>query len=181
MVKSLAFIEGLRSSGVAGGGMARIRAQHDKGKLTARERLALLLDAGSFVETDPFVTHGCDDFGMGAERPPGDGVVAGHGLVHGRPVCVFAQDFTIFGGSLSAAHAGKIVKVMERALRVALAASAGAESWPHGSGARRFVAPWSGLQTQEARASRKAWTPSGATRTFSKRTSTRRALCLSSR
>ena len=86
--------------------------------LTARERIGVLLDEGSFVELDPFVTHVCRDFGMEQDRPPGDGVVTGYGTIDGRPVCVFAQDFTVFGGSLSSAHASKIVKVMERALRV---------------------------------------------------------------
>mmetsp|Transcript_10330 Transcript_10330/g.31835 ORF Transcript_10330/g.31835 Transcript_10330/m.31835 type:complete len:537 (+) Transcript_10330:130-1740(+) len=107
----------LRAQAEVGGGEKRIAAQHAKGKLTARERIAVLLDEGSFVELDPFVTHVCQDFGMEQDRPPGDGVVTGHGTVHGRPVCVFAQDFTVFGGSLSSAHASKIVKVMERALR----------------------------------------------------------------
>ncbi|KAH8044711.1 hypothetical protein JL720_16976 [Aureococcus anophagefferens] len=111
-------VAALRAQSLVGGGERRIEAQHKKGKLTARERLSVLLDEGSFVELDPFVSHTCVDFGMEHEKPPGDGVVTGHGLVDGRPVCVFAQDFTVFGGSLSSAHASKIVKVMERALRV---------------------------------------------------------------
>ncbi|KAH8060031.1 hypothetical protein JL722_4988 [Aureococcus anophagefferens] len=111
-------VAALRAQSLVGGGERRIEAQHKKGKLTARERLSVLLDEGSFVELDPFVSHTCVDFGMEHEKPPGDGVVTGHGLADGRPVCVFAQDFTVFGGSLSSAHASKIVKVMERALRV---------------------------------------------------------------
>ena len=101
-----------------GGGEARIVAQHGKGKLTARERLSLLLDEGSFREYDALKTHRCDDFGMGANRPPGDGVVTGHGKIGGRTVFVFSQDFTVFGGSLGEAHAEKICKVMDKALSV---------------------------------------------------------------
>jgi len=102
----------------AGGGPDRVAKQHEAGKLTARERIALLLDPGTFVELDRFKTHRCADFGMERQRVPGDGVVAGHGRVGGRPVCLFAQDFTVFGGSLSAAHAEKICKVMDLALEV---------------------------------------------------------------
>jgi propionyl-CoA carboxylase beta chain len=101
-----------------GGGEARIARQHEAGKLTARERLELLLDAGTFTEIDKFVTHRCSDFGMADQKIPGDGVVTGHGLVHGRPVFVFAQDFTVFGGSLSGAYASKICKVMDLAMKV---------------------------------------------------------------
>jgi propionyl-CoA carboxylase beta chain len=99
-----------------GGGEERIKAQHKKGKLTARERLALLLDEGSFEEYDKFVQHDCRDFGMENNRPLGDGVITGHGTVEGRPVFVFSQDFTVFGGSLSKANAQKIVKIMDLAL-----------------------------------------------------------------
>ena len=84
-----------------GGGKARIEKQHEGGKLTARERIDLLLDPGSFVEIDRFVTHRCTDFGMEQQKILGDGVVTGYGLVDGRKVFVFAQDFTVFGGSLS--------------------------------------------------------------------------------
>jgi propionyl-CoA carboxylase beta chain len=101
-----------------GGGEKRIAAQHAKGKLTARERLEVLLDAGSFEEYDMFVEHRCDDFGMSEQRVPGDGVVTGWGTINGRLVFVFSQDFTVFGGSLSAAHAGKICKVMDQAMKV---------------------------------------------------------------
>jgi len=98
------------------GGEKRIEAQHAKGKLSARERIAALLDDGSFDEFGRFVTHSCTNFGMEKNRPPGDGVVSGHGTVDGRPVFVYAQDFTTFGGSLGNAHAEKICKVMDKAM-----------------------------------------------------------------
>ncbi|MEP7051854.1 MAG: carboxyl transferase domain-containing protein [Pseudomonadota bacterium] len=101
-----------------GGGQARIDKQHAQGKLTARERLDLLLDPGSFVEIGRFVAHRATDFGMQEQRFPGDGVVTGQGTVDGRNVFVFAQDFTVLGGSLGAAHAQKITKIMDHALRV---------------------------------------------------------------
>ncbi len=100
-----------------GGGAARIAQQHKKGKLTARERLDLLLDEGSFVELDRFVAHRATDFGLADQVYPGDGVVTGYGRIDGRPVYVFSQDFTVFGGSLSEAHAEKICKVMDLAVR----------------------------------------------------------------
>jgi len=100
-----------------GGGAARVAQQHQKGKLTARERLDLLLDEGSFVELDRFVTHRATDFGLADQQYPGDGVVTGYGRIDGRPVCVFSQDFTVFGGSLSETHAQKICKIMDLALR----------------------------------------------------------------
>src|SRR5918996_1450967 len=100
-----------------GGGPERIAQQHKKGKLTARERLDLLLDEGSFVELDRFVTHRSTDFGLDQQVVPGDGVVTGWGRVEGRLVYVFSQDFTVFGGSLSEAHAEKICKVMDLAVR----------------------------------------------------------------
>ncbi len=100
-----------------GGGPDRVAQQHKKGKLTARERLDLLLDEGSFVELDRFVTHRSTDFGLDRQVYPGDGVVTGHGLIDGRPVYVFSQDFTVFGGSLSETHAQKICKVMDLAVR----------------------------------------------------------------
>jgi propionyl-CoA carboxylase beta chain len=101
----------------AGGGEARVRRQHKAGKKTARERLEGLLDPGSFLEIDKFVVHQSHDFGMEASRFPGDGVVTGSGTIHGRPVWVFAQDFTVFGGSLSEAYARKICKVMDLAMK----------------------------------------------------------------
>ena len=96
----------------------RIAAQHERGKLSARERLELLLDPGSFEEIDMFVEHRCTEFGMAEQRIPGDGVVTGSGTVNGRLVFVFSQDFTVFGGSLSEAHAEKICKIMDHAMRV---------------------------------------------------------------
>jgi propionyl-CoA carboxylase beta chain len=114
----LAKLEAKREGARLGGGRRRIEAQHARGKLTARERLELLLDPGSFEETDMFVEHRCGDFGMDAQHIPGDGVVTGQGTVDGRLVFVFAQDFTVFGGSLSEAHAEKICKIMDRAMKV---------------------------------------------------------------
>ncbi len=108
----------MREAALAGGGPERIEAQHKKGKLTARERLDLLLDEGSFVEIDRFVVHRSHDFGMERQRVPGDGVVTGHGLIDGRSVFVYSQDFTVFGGSLSETNAEKVCKVMDMALKV---------------------------------------------------------------
>ena len=113
----LARLKELRTEAEKGGGEGRIAAQHERGKLTARERLDLLLDEGSFVELDRFVTHRATGFGMEDKRFLGDGVVTGWGTITGRLVYVFSQDFTVFGGSLSGAHAEKIVKVMDLALR----------------------------------------------------------------
>ena len=102
----------------AGGGEARVAAQRKQGKMSARERIEFLLDEGTFEETDKMVTHRCNDFGMDEQKFFGDGFVTGYGRIEGRLVFVFAQDFTVFGGSLGAAHAEKIVKVMDHALRV---------------------------------------------------------------
>ncbi len=110
-------LEAKREQARLGGGQARIDKQHAKGKLTARERIELLLDEGTFEEYDTFVAHRCTDFGMEADRPMGDGVVTGWGTINGRMVYVFSQDFTVFGGSLSETHAEKICKVMDMALR----------------------------------------------------------------
>jgi len=101
-----------------GGGAARREKQHKEGKLSARERIELLLDEGTFEEVDKFVTHQCHDFGMEEQKPLGDGFVTGFGRIDGRLVYVFAQDFTVFGGSLSEANAGKICKIMDTAMRV---------------------------------------------------------------
>jgi propionyl-CoA carboxylase beta chain len=101
-----------------GGGQDKIERQHEQGKLTARERIEQFLDEGSFEEVDALVEHRCADFGMGEKRIAGDGVVAGHGRVDGRPVFVFAQDFTVFGGSLSETNAAKICKIMDLAMKV---------------------------------------------------------------
>ncbi|MFQ6022993.1 MAG: acyl-CoA carboxylase subunit beta [Acidiferrobacterales bacterium] len=111
-------LEEKRAAARLGGGQHRIDTQHAKGKLTARERIELLLDPDSFEEWDMFVEHRCSDFGMAEQRVPGDGVVTGYGTVNGRLVFVFSQDFTVFGGSLSEAHAEKMVKIMDRALEV---------------------------------------------------------------
>src|SRR6195256_3996557 len=101
-----------------GGGEERLRRQHEAGKLTARERIDLLFDPGTFEELDKLVAHRCVDFGMADQIVPGDGVVAGHGLVDGRQVFAFAQDFTVFGGSLSETNAAKIVKIMDLAMKL---------------------------------------------------------------
>ncbi|MEH6836731.1 acyl-CoA carboxylase subunit beta [Falsihalocynthiibacter arcticus] len=106
-----------RDQAQLGGGQRRIDAQHGKGKLTARERVELLLDEGSFEEFDMFVAHRCTDFGMEKQRPAGDGVITGWGTINGRMVYVFSQDFTVFGGSLSETHAQKICKIMDMAMQ----------------------------------------------------------------
>jgi len=111
-------LEEARERARQGGGPKRIDAQHAKGKLTARERIELLLDPGSFEEWDMFVEHRSHDFGMAEQKIPGDGVVTGFGTVNGRLVFVFSQDFTVFGGSLSEAHAEKICKIMDQAMNV---------------------------------------------------------------
>ena len=108
----------LRAEALLGGGEKRIEDQHKKGKLTARERITILLDEGSFEEFDMFARHRSNDFGLEKQRPLGDGVVTGCGRIFGRTVFVFSQDFTVFGGSLSEVHAEKIVKVMEMAMKV---------------------------------------------------------------
>ncbi len=111
-------LEKKRARARLGGGQKRIDAQHKRGKLTARERIDLLLDEGSFEEIDMFVEHRATDFGMGNKKIPGDGVVTGNGTINGRLTYVFSQDFTVFGGSLSETHAEKIVKIMDMAMRV---------------------------------------------------------------
>ena len=111
-------LERKRSLAAEGGGQARIDAQHKRGKLTARERIAALMDHESFEEWDTFVEHRCTEFGMAGKTIPSDGVVTGYGTVNGRPVLVYSQDFTVFGGSLSEAHAEKICKVMETGMKI---------------------------------------------------------------
>src|SRR5210317_1087820 len=106
-----------RAAASLGGGQVRIDKQHARGKLTARERVELLLDEGSFEEWDTFVEHRCTDFGMQDKKFAGDGVVIGSGFINGRLVYVYSQDFTVFGGSLSETHAKKILKVMDMALK----------------------------------------------------------------
>lgn len=113
----IAQLEERRRVARLGGGQKRIDAQHARGKLTARERIDLLLDPDSFEEIDMFVEHDCHEFGMENQKVPGDGVVTGWGTVNGRPIYLFAKDFTVFGGSLSRAHAQKIMKVQDMALR----------------------------------------------------------------
>ncbi len=115
--EKLKLLEQMRQQALLGGGEARLEEQHKKGKLSARERLALLLDEGSFEEFDAFVTHRSSGFGLEKQKYLGDGVVTGHGKIDGRPVFGFSQDFTVFGGSLSEAHAEKICKVMDLALK----------------------------------------------------------------
>jgi acetyl-CoA carboxylase carboxyltransferase component len=111
-------LDAMRAESLLGGGQARIDQQHERGKLTARERLSLLLDHGSFVELDAFVTHRSTNFGLDRQVVLGDGVVTGHGTIDGRLVFVFSQDFTVFGGSLAEAYAEKICKVMDLAMKV---------------------------------------------------------------
>ncbi|QDK33043.1 MULTISPECIES: acyl-CoA carboxylase subunit beta [Sphingomonadaceae] len=118
MSANIAEMEKRRAAAKLGGGEKRIAAQHAKGKLTARERLDILLDEGSFEEFDLYVEHDCTDFGMESQRIPGDGVVTGSGTINGRLVYVFSQDFTVFGGSLSHRHAQKICKLMDNAMKV---------------------------------------------------------------
>ena len=111
-------LERRRAAARQGGGERRIEAQHAKGKLTARERLEVLLDEGTFEEWDMFVEHRCADFDMDQQKIPGDGVVTGYGMINGRLVFVYSQDFTVFGGALSEAHAEKICKIMDQAMKV---------------------------------------------------------------
>ena len=111
-------LEKKRADSLLGGGQKRIDAQHKKGKLTARERVDLLLDEGSFVEYGAFMEHRCTDFNMDKEKYLGDSVVTGRGKINGRTVFVFSQDFTVFGGSLSSVHAQKICKIMDQAMLV---------------------------------------------------------------
>src|ERR1043165_297000 len=117
MKEKLELLERRRAESEQGGGEARLRAQHEKGKLSARERLDLLLDEGTFVELDRFVLHRSTDFGLDQQKFYGDGVITGHGKIDGRLVYVFSQDFTVFGGSLSETFAEKIVKIMDLAMR----------------------------------------------------------------
>ena len=120
MSANIAEMEKRRSAAKLGGGQKRIDAQHAKGKLTARERIEVLLDEDSFEEVDLYVEHNCVDFGMAGQAIPGDGVVTGSGTINGRLVYVYSQDFTVFGGSLSERHAQKICKIMDTAMKVGL-------------------------------------------------------------
>ena len=120
MTDILAELEAKRAQARLGGGQRRIETQHAKGKLTARERITLLLDEASFEEWDMFVEHRCHDFGMAESKVPGDGVVTGYGTISGRPVFVYSQDFTVLGGSLSETHAAKICKIMDQAIKTGI-------------------------------------------------------------
>ena len=113
----LSELQDRREDARLGGGQRRIEAQHARGKLTARERIELLLDEGSFEEFDMFVSHRCTDFGMEKNRPAGDGGITGCGTINGRQVYVFSQDFTVLGGSVSATHAMKICKIQDMAIQ----------------------------------------------------------------
>ena len=117
-IERLEYLKKLRAEAKLGGGQKRIDKLHSQGRMTARERIDLLLDKGSFEEFDMFKTHRCTDFGMGDKTVPGDGVVTGTGTLNGRLVFVFSQDFTVFGGSLSLANAAKICKIMDMAMKV---------------------------------------------------------------
>ena len=117
MKKILAELENRRQKALAGGGVDRVATQHNKGKLTARERIDVLVDPGSFEEFDMFVTHRCNDFGLEKTSYPGDGVITGWGTINGQPIYLFSQDFTILGGSLSETNAQKICKVMDMAIQ----------------------------------------------------------------
>ena len=117
MKKILAELENRRQKALAGGGVDRVATQHKKGKLTARERIEVLVDPGSFEEFDMFVTHRCNDFGLEKASYPGDGVITGWGTINGQPIYLFSQDFTILGGSLSETNAQKICKVMDMAIQ----------------------------------------------------------------
>ena len=118
MKKIIKELEKKRQKAKNGGGEKRLATQHSKGKLSARERINLLADKDSFEEYDMFVEHRSKDFGMDKNIIPGDGVVTGHCKINGRPVFVFSQDFTVYGGSLSEAHAEKICKILDQAMKV---------------------------------------------------------------
>ena len=120
MKEKLEQLSKLKEDAKLGGGDERIKSQHEKGKLTARERIELLVDEGSFEEIDMFVKHRAVDFGLDKQHYPGDGVVTGFAKIDGRPIALFSQDFTVFGGSLSEAHAEKIVKIMEMAMKTGI-------------------------------------------------------------
>ena len=141
-------LEERRARARAGGGKKRVDAQHERGKLTARERIDLLVDPDSFEEWDMFVEHRSTDFGMEKKSIPGDGVVTGYGTINGRTVFVFSQDFTVFGGSLSETQSEKICKIMDQAMKV------GAPVIGINDGRLRFPGPGPGLQPAIQRRSR---------------------------
>ena len=133
-------LEERRAGAKLGGGEKRIEAQHARGKLTARERIELLLDKGSFEEFDMFVEHRSVEFGMEKTKVPGDGVVTGWGTVNGRKTFVFAKDFTVFGGSLSETHAQKIVKIQDMAMKARRRSSG--STTPAAPASRKASPPW---------------------------------------
>ena len=142
----IADLERRRYEAVHAGSAQAVAKQHERGKLTARERIELLCDPGSFTEFDELARHRATDFGIAATRPYGDGVVTGYGTVDGRPVCVFSQDFTVFGGSLGEVFGEKIVKIMDHALKIGLpdhrdqrlaAAPASRRGWSRSACSRR--------------------------------------------
>ncbi len=145
-------LEQRRDEARLGGGKARIEAQHKRGKLTARERIELLLDKGSFEEFDMFVEHRSTDFGMEKTKIPGDGVVTGWGTVNGRTVYLFSKDFTVFGGSLSETHAQKIIKVQDMAMKARAPdhRPVRRRRRAHPGGRRRARRLWRGVQAQRA-------------------------------
>lgn len=120
MIDKIEQLESLRGKALEGGGEKRIKSQHDKGKLTARERIKLLVDEGSFEEIDMFIKHRSSDFGLEKQKIMGDGVVTGFAKISNRPIAIFSQDFTVFGGSLAEAHAEKICKIMDMAMKVGI-------------------------------------------------------------
>ena len=136
-------LEELNRKAEKGGGDARIEKQHSVGKLTARERIDLLLEKGSFIELDKLVTHRCTDFGMEKQKFSGDGVVTGYGMIGKRLVYVFAQDFTVFGGALSETHAKKICKVMDMAMQMGAPIIGLNDS---GGARRKASVLWQGMQ-----------------------------------
>ncbi len=148
----IAELERRRDEARLGGGQPRIDAQHKKGKLTARERIEMLMDENSFEEFDMFVEHRSIDFGMEKTKIPGDGVVTGWGTINGRVVYVFAKDFTVFGGSLSEAHAKKITKIQDMALqnRVADHRPVRCRRRPHPGGRGSPRRLWRGVPAQHA-------------------------------
>ncbi len=159
MSANIAEMEKRRAAARMGGGQKRIDAQHAKGKLTARERLDILLDEGSFEESDMYVEHNCTDFGMPETTISGDGVVTGSGTINGRLVYVFSQDFTVFGGAVSERHAMKICKIMDNAMKVG--------------------APVIGINDSGGARIRKAWPALAAMPRFFNATCWHRALCRS--
>src|SRR4030042_5043909 len=120
MKEKIKQLKKLREEALLGGGEKKIKSQHEKGKLTARERIQLLIDEGSFQEVDMFVKHRSKDFGLEKQKYFGDGVITGFARINGRPIALFSQDFTVFGGSLSESHAEKICKILDMAMKIGI-------------------------------------------------------------